>query len=482
MKKVWLLWWSCLSLSAHCSTEPGVVMRVTQKWLDYIRKGGLEVFRHLLLHDSLPNIIGSTHLFGRVEYAITGIFVLEFNTSLVVAVPVPPTDVHLTVEGAKAKVYGQWAIKHWLIKDSGSFSLVISGVSLAAQLTTFKDSSSRPAVSLSACYSEVHEAKLHLSGGASWFYNLFTGFLEKPIKNNLNQKLCPNVNDVLKILQKELTTFQVTANLDAHHKIAYGLISPPRVNTTHIDLHLKGTAQYTGAEERDFNTVPLILPETTTSMMLVGLSEHFFNTLGKTYFMSAILKLELTQEQYPNVFWLRTGDYGSIIPQMNNYYPVSEAMILTVRATKPPVVHLTSQLTMDIEGELQALVVLPNLITKEVFSVPVGTTLVADAIHLLNQNLTISFNIERFQFYEFSSAVGPINVTKLEVSLGQSLQESILHAINNGLQGGFPMPILDNVTLQESAISITPGCLVVSMDMDYIPWSRLIGTVPKAWS
>lgn len=33
MKPVWLLWWSCLSLCGHCS--PGVVMRVTEKWMDY---------------------------------------------------------------------------------------------------------------------------------------------------------------------------------------------------------------------------------------------------------------------------------------------------------------------------------------------------------------------------------------------------------------------------------------------------------------
>ncbi|KAM3923068.1 bactericidal permeability-increasing protein-like [Leptodactylus fuscus] len=477
MKLVWLLWWGCLALCGHCG--PGVVMRVTEKWMDYIVSEGTEVFRHMIQYDHLPDIIGATRVFGMVEYAITGISVEEFETSQTVAVPTPPSDVQLHVEGAMAKVTGQWRVKHWLIKDNGDFYLQISGVDLKAVFITLRDSAARPSVSLSSCYSEVKNAKVHLSGGASWLYNLFTGFLERPIRENLNAKLCPSVKEVVKILKNELDTFHVTADLDAYNKIDYSLINHPRVQKTVIDLDLKGTIKHSGfQEQQEPYGAPIFLPETRQSMMLVGLSEYFFNSIGSTYFRSEILKLTLTQEQCPHAFWLRTGDYNSIIPEMRKYYPQSEAVMLTVKATKPPVILLTSQLTMQLEGNLEALAVLPHIFTEQIFATSVQATFIADTLHLSNQNLKISFSIQSFHFGNVRSSVGRVEVSELERSLGRMLQESVVRAINSGLSSGIPVPSAANITLQESFISVTPGCLVLAMDMYYIPWRELTAIPP----
>ncbi|XP_069611844.1 bactericidal permeability-increasing protein-like isoform X5 [Ranitomeya imitator] len=401
MKPVWLLLWSCLSLCGHCS--PGVVLRVTQKWMDYMLSEGTEVFRHMLKRDHLPNIIGSTRVFGNVDYAITGISIEEFETSHTMAVPVPPADIQLNVEGAIAKVFGQWRVKHWLINDNGDFSLSISGVTLKAQFTTLKDSAARPSVSLSSCHSEVKNAKVHLSGGASWLYNLFTGFLERPIRDNLNEELCPRVKEAIKILQNELETFQVTADLDAHNKIDYSVINPPRVQKMHIDLDLK----------------------------------------------------------------------------VKKYYPNSEAIMFTMKTTKYPEILLTSQLTLKLEGILEALVVLPNMLKKQFFTASVQATFTAGMMHLSNLNLKVSFFTESFKFRDFRSFVGHIDVAELEHSLGHMLQESVVQAINSGLSSSIPMPSFANITVQESVISVTPGCLLMSMDMYYLPWRELMVILPQ---
>ncbi|KAM4030429.1 bactericidal permeability-increasing protein-like [Anomaloglossus baeobatrachus] len=478
MKPVWLLWWSCLSLCGHCS--PGVVLRVTQKWMDYILSEGTEVFRHMLKRDHLPNIIGSTRVFGNVDYAITGILVEEFDTSHIMTVPVPPSDVQLNVEGARAKVFGQWKVKHWLINDNGDFSLSISGVTLKAQFTTLKDSSARPSVALSSCYSEVKKAKVHLSGGASWLYNLFTGFLERPIRDNLNQNLCPRVKEVIKILQNELATFQVTADLDGHKKIDYSVLNPPQVAKTHIDLDLKGIIHHSGGQEqKETYIAPIILPETRQSMLLMGLSEYFFNSIGNIYFISNILKLTLTHEQYSHELWLRTDDYRSIIPDVKKYYPKSEVVMFTLKATKSPEILLTSQLTLTLEGILEALVVLPYMLTQPFFSANVQATFTAGMLRLSNLNLKFSFSAGSFKFQDFKSTVGHVDVAELEHSLGHMLQESVVQAINSGLSSGIPLPSFANVTVQESAISVTPGCLLMSMDMYYTPWRELVVILPE---
>ncbi|XP_072263137.1 bactericidal permeability-increasing protein-like [Pyxicephalus adspersus] len=478
MKYLWIVWWSCLSLSAHSS--PGVIMRVTQKWMDYIRSEGIEVFRHILLYDHLPDINGSTRAFGKVEYAVNKITVEEFNISHCTAVPVPPADVDVNIEGAMAKVHGDWKVRHWLINDHGTFNLALSEISLAAKLTTLKDSSGRPSVYLSACHSEIAKAKLHLSGGASWFYNLFTFLLEKPIRDKINRKLCPKVNEVISILQKELTTFQVTANLEGNSKIDYSLVSPPRVQKTCIDLDLKGTIQHSGIlEEQDTYRAPMALPDTSSAMVLVGVSEYFFNNLGRSYFTADVLKMTVTQKEFPHSYWLRTSDYGSIIPEMRDHYPVSEAMMITLKATKPPVIHLTSQLAMEMEGYMEAMVVLPFFITRQIYAVNIKATLIATSLQIVDLKLVVSFALDRLQFSEFRSKVGYVYVSELEESLGHSLKESALLAINNGLRGGIPMPTLANITLQESTLQIMPGFLLASMDMYYIPWRKLLDILPE---
>ncbi|XP_068118624.1 BPI fold-containing family C protein-like [Hyperolius riggenbachi] len=418
-------------------------------------------------------------MFGQVTYSISSIIVEEFNISSCEAIPVPPTDVDVIARGVNAKVHGHLDVKHWLIKDSVTFNLALWDISSSGTLATFKDPSGRPAVILSACQSEVVKAKLHLSGGASWFYNLFTFLLEKPIRDNLNRKLCPRINEVIKILQKELSTFQVTADLGGNGQMDYSLISRPHVQKTYIDLDIKGTIQHFGIEEeQDSNLDPIRLPDLQSSMVLVGMSEYFFNNIGKSYFMSDILKFTITQQQYPHVFWLKTGDYGSIIPEMSDFYPASQAMILRLKATKPPVINLTSQLSMEMEGLLQASVVLPYLITKEAYSANVKATFYADSLHLVNLKMIVSFALQSFQISEFKSEVGPVNVALLTESLGQSLKESLLLTINNALRGGIPMPTLANVTVEESEVRIIPGCLWASLEMYYIPWKELLNVLP----
>ncbi|XP_063281933.1 bactericidal permeability-increasing protein-like [Pelobates fuscus] len=347
--------------------------------------------------------------------------------------------------------------------DSGSFNLLLSGVYLTAQVNTFKDSSGRPSVLLSACQSVVKNAKLHLSGGASWFYNLFAGFLEEPIKHNVNEKLCPRVNEALAILQRELDTFQVISQLDAKNEIDYSLVHPPRVEKTHIDLELKGSVHPVGSSRNDlFPEIHINLPNERTSMVYIGLSEYFFNSIGKNYFTMNTLKLVLTHEQFPHAFWLRTGDYGTIIPKIKHHYPQSQAMELVITATKAPMVTVTPQnITMEMTGLLQGMVVLPYLVTSQVFSVNMVATLIADKVQLSGLNLVVSFVVERYKFHEFKSSVGYINVAELESALDHSLRESVLREINDRLQKGIPMPALGNISLQDPAVTITQASINV---------------------
>ncbi|XP_053549241.1 BPI fold-containing family C protein-like isoform X2 [Bombina bombina] len=435
-----LLWFSGFTLPGQA--YPGVTMRVSQKWLDYVCTVGMDFLHQMLQNDHLPDISESTRMFGSVDYKISGVFIEEFELPKASAFPVPSTDVHLTIENAKAKVYGNWDVKHWLIKDRGSFTLLLSGISIEAQVTTFKDSSDRPSVFLSFCNSEVKKAKLHLSGGASWLYNLFTVFLETPIKNNVNKKLCPKVDKAVSILKRELATFQVTSNWDGVAVVNYGLISRPKVQGMHIDLDLKGIVHQVGAPLQESSLAfPITLPEGRGSMIYVGLSESFFNSLANTYFKSNVLKLTISQEQFPHAYWLRTGDYGAVIPQLNSYYPISQAMVIMVNATNTPVVRLMpKKVTVELYGILQALVVLPYFITKEVYSI----------------NL----------------------IAVLERSLAPVIRDSVLRGINEGLSKGIPMPSLANITLQESTIAVIQGGILVSADMYYIPWKNVMDILP----
>ncbi|CAH2302333.1 BPI fold-containing family C -like isoform X1 [Pelobates cultripes] len=281
-------------------------------------------------------------------------------------------------------------------------------------------------------------------------------------------------------LTRELDTFQVISQLDAKNEIDYSLVHPPRVEKTHIDLELKGSVHPIGSSRNDlFPEIHINLPNERTSMVYIGLSEYFFNSIGKNYFTMNTLKLVLTHEQFPRAFWLRTGDYGTIIPKIEHHYPQSQAMKLELTATKAPMVTVTPQnITMEMTGLLQGMVVLPYLVTNQVFSVNMVATLIADKVQLSGLNLVVSFVVERYKFHEFKSSVGYINVAELESALDHSLRESVLREINDGLQKGIPMPALGNISLQDPAVTITQGCVLVSVDMFYTPWTELMRMLP----
>jgi hypothetical protein len=54
-----------------------------------------------------------------------------------------------------------------------------------------------PTVSVVDCQFRVRGVDIDFRGGASWLYNLFTGFIEKPIKKNLEGQACPRITQML---------------------------------------------------------------------------------------------------------------------------------------------------------------------------------------------------------------------------------------------------------------------------------------------
>ncbi|XP_069506031.1 bactericidal permeability-increasing protein-like [Ambystoma mexicanum] len=477
----------CYSIVLFCivnlslNLNPGAKMRVTQKWVDYVKTVGIQFLREMLRNEPLPDITGATHMFGAVDYFITGIQVdmLELHKST--ATLMVGTDVEVSFDDASAKAHGKWRVKHWLVKNKGRFALSLTGVNIKATLTTFQDDSNRPGVLLSKCQSNVQRAEIKFSGSLSWLYNLFSVFLEKPICDNLSKRLCHRVEEEIAELQRVLKTFRAHARIGALADVDYSLLMPPQVTTEHIDLDLKGMVSPVGSpSESPFTPRTIPMPNSNQFMLLLGFSESFFHSVSFTYFTKRVLRKTITHKESPKTPWLKTSDYVKQIPEISNHYPKAQPMRMSFYATKVPMVTLTpDRLHLELFGLVEATALLPDSNTKPLFAVNLGVSLSSSDLRVSDFNLTGSFRLNSYQLLSISSSLGFVENAAFDEPVQFMLISEVLPALNEGLMSGIPVPSLANISLTDTEVKINQGSVLISTDMVYLPFMKSLNGRPR---
>nr|XP_033818519.1 BPI fold-containing family C protein-like [Geotrypetes seraphini] len=390
----------CLVLlfSLNCSLDfnHGITMRVNQKCIDYVKNFGMEFLKKKLMNQMLPDMTGSTTKFGKGEFLLSGIKVEELQLPKSAALPKAPANIVVSIEDASVNASGNWKMHHWLVNNSGKFVLNLSNVAIKARLSTFWNDFRRPSVLLDDCQSSVGKAKVHFSGKRKWLYNLFSGFLDKPIRTNLNAKLCPKVKDIINSLNRKLDTFLVVTKPDAYIDIHYSLLEKPKTTDRYIDLYLMGKARPAGNPvEYALSPKPIPLPDDNNYMLYVGFPTDFFHTLAASYFMANALERTITPKDFPEAFWLSTDGYNHTFSEITLHYPEACPMEMIVMATQAPAVSLTpNSLTLTMFGFLKAYALLPDSL-EPLFSMYLEADLCTHDLQMSQLNLTSNFILTR---------------------------------------------------------------------------------------
>ncbi|XP_053509220.1 bactericidal permeability-increasing protein [Ictalurus furcatus] len=469
--------WCVLALLTFFSpeasgTNPGVIVRITQKGLEYGRQIGLVTLQKKLKTVKIPDMSGSEKVspIGKVSYSLTGIQILDLGLPKSAVGLVPGTGVRLSIGDAYINLHGNWRVKYLrIIKDSGSFDLSVSGLSISATISVKGDDTGRPVVSSANCAASVGNVNIKFHGGASWLYNLFKDYIEKALRSALQKQICSLVAEAIEEMNPHLKTLNVLAQVDKYAEIEYSMVESPLISNSSIDLSLKGEFYNIGQhKEPPFSPTPFSLPAQDSNMMYIGLSAFTLNSAGFVYNNAGVLSLYVTDDMIPSSFPIRlnTKTFGTFIPQIAKQYP-GLMMKLLVKAEKEPNVSFEpDNVTLQASSTVTAYAIQPNATLSPLFVLNVNAS-VSARIYVSGLTVAGNLSLNEMDMTLATSYVGPFQVKSLDSFLTMIMKAVVIPVVNALLLQGYPLPAIGNMNLVNTQLQILKDYVLIGTDVQF---------------
>ncbi|XP_069808029.1 bactericidal permeability-increasing protein-like [Dendropsophus ebraccatus] len=387
-------------LTASGAVNPGFVVRITQKGLDYARQEGMAVLQQQLSRIHLPDFSGSAHTpVGKVKYSFNSLSIRNFQLPSSQISPVPAVGLKLSISGAFIEISGRWRVKAHFISTSGGFDVKVQGLSISVGLRVGSDAAGRPTIVLSDCSNHISDVTVHVSGKLRYIGEFF----------------------------------------DLSHR------SPP-----------------------PFSPPALTLPDDHNLMIYFGVSDYLFNTAALVYHSAGKLVFNVTDNMVPKDFSVRlnTTSFGVLIPQLLKMYP-DMLMKLRISSTSAPSLDIRpGNVTISPKLDIQAYVILPNTSLAPAFLLNLTTTALAK-VAVNAGRIVGNLELNRVQMDLKHSDVGPFSVVILNAAVNYYLSHILLPQVNEKLNTGYPLPLLDNVQLTDVILQPQQDFLLFGANIHY---------------
>uniref|UniRef100_A0A8C3AKM8 Bactericidal permeability-increasing protein n=1 Tax=Cyclopterus lumpus TaxID=8103 RepID=A0A8C3AKM8_CYCLU len=438
------------------STNPGVKVKLTAKGLEYGRQLGMASIQKKLKTIKVPDMSGTQKVptIGKVRYSLTNLKIVDVGLPKSTLDLVPGTGVRLSIDNAFISLHGNWRVKYLrIIKDSGSFDLKVSGLTITTSIAIKSDETGRPVVSSVNCVTAVGSVSIKFHGGASWLYNLFKKFIDKALRKALEKQICNLVADVVSDLNLQLKTLNVVAKVDQYADIEYSMVSAPTVSKASIELGMKGEFYNTGKHrEPPFSPAAFSLPPETNNMLYIGLSAFTANSAAFVYNTAGALSLYITDDMIPqgSPIRLNTRTFGTFIPQIAKRFP-GLMMKLLVRTAKNPVVTFEpNNATVDATCTVTAYAIHPNATLSPLF--------------VLNLETSVSARV----FVSGTRLAGAVSLNKALDSIFQLvLKVVVIPILNVQLAKGYPLPTLGKMKLVNTQLQVLKDYVLIGTDVQF---------------
>ncbi|XP_070612328.1 BPI fold-containing family C protein-like [Erythrolamprus reginae] len=448
--------------------NPGIKVKITQKALDYGNQLGVELLKQKLKEKTFEDWNGeSTYGFFSLNYTVSKIRIDNMecpNTSLSL---ISGTGIKLLVENASAIATADWSVVTWLFKDSGSGAVCISGVNLTAIIKVSQNVFGHLKLSLESCKADVNDMDIELNQSYRWLYTYSTASLVTSLCSMLATNLCPQMNFLIRRINKDFSQYPVQAQIDNFAVIDYSLINSSTILESSINLDFKGTV-YPVEEitEPSFKPTPFVLLNENKSMFYIGISEYFLQSASLTYYISGAFTISAEHEEMLSSYLKLTTDVlERIIPTISHIYAKPFPVIMSIRLIDAPVINLhDNKFILEFNASMEILAKTSNSTTQSMFTLNVTTRTHAD-FTIFNQKLLTTLCLNSFHSSLAHSNVGLFEASLLDNFLSYILQTGIIPAANFKLKDGLPLPVLDPMILMKPSIRIYEGFLLISTDI-----------------
>jgi len=401
----------------------------------------------------------------------------------------PSTEVTLSrsggltwsLSGAGISLHGDWRLKYRVIfpvSDHGSFVASASGASISVSVTLGATAAGEPTISTTRCTCHIDRLRIHLYGGASWLYNLFMGFVEGSLRDNLQQKICEAAqNTVNTDVARELATLLVKVPLgrDKQWLLDYRLVSPPAFASGYLESFHKGEFFSAGdSTEAPFQSSPLPSPSTADHMVNFWASSYVLNTVGYVLQKRGILRHNLIKKDLPRESRDRlnttcsflAGCIGALVPQVGKKFP-NAFVEVEMFSSAPPMAGIDPQkLTGSFGGVAVLRARLSDGSLAHLFGINV-TAKITVVVRLDGTVLKATLTSMESTFAVINSSVGPISTTLLGLAFDVFKTRFIIPKLNEAGEKGLPLATIKHVRFINAGLRLENDCVRVFTDVTY---------------
>ncbi|XP_044129065.1 bactericidal permeability-increasing protein-like [Bufo gargarizans] len=462
-------------LSKTKATDPGIKGRLTMKGLQYGWQVGLEEMHKRLETVHLPDVNGSVSVavLGRIYYYVTELKIKNLDLSASEISFAPDTGVSVSINNGEVHVTGHLRIKTVLFSASSWLELQVQGLTLNGVLGITCDDTGHGAVWNAGCSSSAKYVNLQFHGGAGWLFNMFKDAIVEPIHDALHKQICPAFSNAVENMEKSLSNFPVSLNVDMVSSFEISLLGPPLITEKRFDLLVKGDfVDRSHHWDLPFPPEKLFLPDVDSRMLLLALSEFTANSAGFVYYKAGALMSNVTDEMIPKQSPLRLNvkSLAMFVPELPSHFPDSPPIVLQVSARSAPTVTCQpDSLTVQASADIQAFVTYPNQTWLPIFQIQ-ADSLTAVNVVLSNDTLGATISVKNFSLTLVHSNVGPIKMDALQKTLSFGLK-IMTPVLNERLKKMIPLPT-PLVCLQDPTVRVLQGYLVIMTDLQVTPFSH----------
>ena len=367
------------------------------------------------------------------------------------------------------------------VRDHGSFDASASGASISVSVTLGATSAGEPTIRTTGCTCHIDHVSIRLHGGASWLYNLFMGSVERPLRDNLQRKICEAARNAVDADgARELATLPVKVPLGADKRwlLDYRLVAAPAFSAGYLESFHKG--EFFDARdpaEAPFRPSALPSPATADRMATFWASSYVLNTAGYVLQRRGFLRHNLTKADLPPQFRYRLnttcslfdGCIGALVPPVGKKYPNASVEVELFSSAAPVAGISPHNLTGNfagvavlrarlLDGSLAHLFAM-NVTAKMALAPSLdGRGVLKARVTAMEEALTI-----------VDSSVGPVSTALLTLAFNVAKTNFIIPKLNEAGQRGFPLPTVRHVQFTNAGIQLENDCVRVFTDVRYSP-------------
>ncbi|XP_031750616.1 bactericidal permeability-increasing protein-like [Xenopus tropicalis] len=456
--------------------NPGLVVRVTQKGLDYALQEGVIALQQQLSHIQLKDISGTYGLgfLGHANYKFFSMNLGNVQLPGFQVSPIPNVGLKLSTSGGFFEVNGRWDVRYSFIHEDGTFNLKVGGLGMSIGLNLRNIEHGKPTVSVADCSCRIANVEVHMSGTIGWLVELFHGAVESEIRKELENKICPEVN---KFINSDVSSFlrnqPVNKKIDHISGLDYSLMGPPSVMANWVDVFVKG--KFYGMSHIHHPPIfapPLTppamsLPPEQDHMVYFAVSDYVFNTALLTYQRAGALVLTLTDNMIPKKFGIHldTNLLQRVIPSVSKMYP-NMPMKLEMSAASTPALNINpGGVTLSPVGNIQAYAILPNSSLAPLFLLQAKTNAFAK-VAVNSGNVVLSLENGNVEVSLSHSDVGPFSVSEINKLMNLFVPVVLPH-VNDFLRNGFPLTFIEHIQLRDIVIKTYEHYLLFGANVHY---------------